>query len=364
MMDSRTKQTILNLNATLEDAIRSMNSSSQRIVHVVAEDGILQGVVTDPDIRRATLAQVPLGSPVTAIMKRDPVVGYNTSTYQELINIFAKWEIYQLPILDQTGRLVGLRTVNEMLNRSMITYPFHVVLMAGGMGTRLLPHTTHLPKPLVPVHGKPIIRIILDDLLEHGLHNIHISLFHLGDLIKQELNRYPAYDKVRFLEEDQPLGTAGALTLLKDQAHFPILVQNADVLTTLDYHSLLRFHAAEKNDFTIVVRREKLVIPFGVVSLDGQRVMAIREKPEHPYFANMGIYLMNKLVVQQIPAGKRYDMTTLIDHCIAMGLKVGSFPLYEYWADIGSPSDLEKAGVDLKAGDQGLMRHANRPGDY
>jgi len=359
-MDPRIQQTILGVEATLEDAIRSMNASNQRIVHIVTEDGVLQGIVTDPDIRRATLAQVPLGSPITGVMKRDPVVGYDISTYRELINIFAKWEIYQLPILDQEGRLVGLRTVNEMLNRSTISYPFHVVLMAGGMGTRLRPHTTHLPKPLVPVHGKPIIRIILDDLLEHGLHNIHVSLFHLGGLIKQELNRFPAYDKVRFIEEDQPLGTAGALTLLKDQVHFPILVQNADVLTTLDYHSLLRFHAAEKNDFTIVVRREKLVIPFGVVSLEGHRVTEIREKPEHPYFANMGIYLMNKSVIRQIPVGERYDMTTLIERCINMGLKVGSFPLYEYWADIGSPMDLERAGMDLEAGDQGLTRHANR----
>lgn len=363
MMDPRIQETLLGVEATLEDAIRSMNASNRRIVHIVDEDGVLQGIVTDPDIRRATLAQVPLGSPITGVMKRDPVVGYVSSTNRELIDLFAMWDIYQLPILDPKGRLVGLRTVNEMLNRNAIAYPIHVVLMAGGMGTRLRPYTTHLPKPLVAVHGKPIIRIILDDLLEYGLHNIHISLFHLGDLIKQELNRFPAYNKVRFIEEDRPLGTAGALSQLKGQIHFPILVQNADVLTTLDYHSLLRFHAAEKNDFTIVVRREKLVIPFGVVSLDGHRVTGIREKPEHPYFANMGIYLMNKSVVRQIPSGERYDMTTLIERCINLGQKVGCFPLYEYWADIGSPSDLERAGMDFEIGDQGLTRHVNRQGE-
>ena len=351
-MDARVKKKqVIGLNATLEDAIRSINTSCERIVHVISEDDALQGILTDPDIRRLALANVPLSSPVTAVMKRDPVVGRDWLTESELLDLFTQWDIYQLPILDRNGRLVGLRSINEMINRRRDAFPHSVILMAGGRGTRLYPHTHSLPKPLVPIHGKPILRIILDGLLEKGFQDIHISLFHLGDMIKREIERFPAYDGIQFIEEDEPLGTAGALGLIKGSVHYPILVQNADVLTRLDYPSLIRFHEKHGNDLTIVVRQEIMTIPYGVVVMEGNAVKGIREKPKHPYFANLGIYVLNESALSQIPSHTRFDMTSLIERCLAQKMKVGSFPIYEYWADIGCPADLEKAREDFSMGD-------------
>jgi NDP-sugar pyrophosphorylase family protein len=167
-------------------------------------------------------------------------------------------------------------------------------------------------------------------------------------MIRNELSRYHRYQSVDFLEESIRLGTAGPLSLLKNTPKQPILVQNADILTTLDYASMLRYHSENKNAITMAVRREKISIPYGVVQIENDRINSIQEKPDHFYFANVGIYIISPEVLQKIPSQEFYDMTTLIEECVKDDIKVGSFPVHEYWTDIGRPDELAKANLESK----------------
>jgi dTDP-glucose pyrophosphorylase len=342
------RKSIVSQEATIQEAISCLNTGNSRIALVTDDESTLKGVITDSDIRRAVLDHISLESPLSNIMKKEPIVVYSWQTDSEILNLMQEHYIYQIPVLDNLNKVIGLKAINDLLSIKQPQINNSVILMAGGLGKRLYPITKDVPKPLVPVNGKPILRIILDNLQDKGFSDIKVSINHKGEMIRNALKRHLRYKKVTFLEENIRLGTAGALSLLEEKPIQPFLVQNADILTTLDYTNMLTFHSENKNAITMAVRREKISIPYGVVEIDNSKVSSIREKPDHFYFANVGIYIISPEVLNKIPSNEYYDMTTLIEDCLKDNIKVGSFPMHEYWADIGQPDELERAHQDSK----------------
>lgn len=329
----------------IRQAIHVLQATKGRIVLVTSPKGRLIGVLADGDVRRAILRGVSLDLPVSQIMVRRPVVGSLDMSDADLICLMQSKNCYEIPILDGARRVVGLRNRTTLLQEEQKT---EVVIMAGGLSTRLRPLTHTTPKPLVHVGDRPILFILLDQLIQHGFCRITLSLHYMADLIKNAVRANPDYRKrVGFIYEKNRLGTAGALSLLKRRPAGPFLVINADILTKVNFNAMLHFHELEGNDMTVAVRNEQTQLPFGSIRLKGTRVVDIEEKPVHSYFANSGVYVLNPSVLRFVPKNSFYDMTDLISDLILAKRRVGSFPIHEYWLDIGRHEELAQAQKDV-----------------
>lgn len=343
MLNTELQKALVSINGSIEEAVISLNSSRKKVVLITNDKLELQGVLSDSDLRYLMLEKIPLSDPISQHMVKDPVVAYTDMDSTQILDLMKETARFQIPILDNLNRVVNLVTINEILSPPKIENP--VVIMAGGLGRRLQAHTNGKPKPLVSIGGKPVLRIIIDKLLHKGLSNIHLSLNYKADMILDELNRFDKYKHIQYVLENKRMGTAGALSLLPQQ-NDPTLVINADIITTIDYNDIIKFHNREQADITVAVRREKISIPYGVMELAGNQVKGIAEKPEHYYFANIGIYILSPQVIAEIPSDEFTDMTTVIERAIDKKLNVKSFAIHEYWIDIGRPSELEKARLD------------------
>jgi NDP-sugar pyrophosphorylase family protein len=257
-----------------------------------------------------------------------------------------EYTLRHIPLVDETGRVVDVALLNELVKESKL--PLTAVVMAGGYGTRLRPITKGLPKPMLPIGDRPLLELTVHQLREAGIRSVNVATHYKRDVIASHFGDGRSFGvEIRYVEEDQPLGTAGALSLLKTSDD-PFLVINGDVLTQVDFHAMLDFHREHKADMTVAVRQHETRLPHGVVEIDGTTITRISEKPVLRHFMNAGIYLLNPEMCRLVPSGQRYDMTDLISRLIAEGYRVVSFPIREYWLDIGQVEDYEKALSDFE----------------
>jgi len=334
-------------DVTIRQAVRMLNDGHQRIVLIVDDEFHLLGVVADSDVRRFILKGLSFDQPVREIMVREPVIAHLDMSDMVVLNLMQSTKCYEIPVLDGKQKIVGLKTLDMLVAESQ---PTTVVIMAGGLGSRLMPLTENLPKPLVMIGDKPILFVLLDQLLAAGFTNIYLTINYKADMIRDAIASVPAYAQlVRFVEETERLGTAGALSLLPETPATPFFVINADLLTKMDFKAMLNFHKMEANHITMAVREEKYQIPLGVVRLLGGRVLGVDEKPVYTYFVNAGVYVVEPTLLQLIPVMRSYDMPELINAAIDNNKQVGSFPVYEYWLDVGGHSDLKRAQSDAKS---------------
>lgn len=343
------KTTLEKLRARPDHSIRTamqiLNDGTQRIALIQNDEGKLLGLVTDSDIRRAILKGLSLDLPVSEIMVTKPVVATEKMKDAEILKIMRQASIHQIPIVDRNWRVIAMRTHYAIIGQKQET---EVIIMAGGLSTRLQPITKHTPKPLVPVGGKPILFILLDQLILAGFQKITLALNYKSHMIKAAVAQVPRYNRiVHFLEEKKRLGTAGSLSLLKHPPKKPFLVMNADILTRVNFTAMLHFHELERNHITMAVRQEKHPVPFGVVRFNKTHVLGMEEKPVHTYFANAGIYVLNSSILDLLPKNSFYDMPDLINDVIRDGKQVGGFPVHEYWLDIGEHPKLQQAQKDV-----------------
>jgi NDP-sugar pyrophosphorylase family protein len=219
--------------------------------------------------------------------------------------------------------------------------------MAGGLGTRLRPLTEDCPKPMLPVAGKPLLQNILEGFIASGFHRFYISVHYLADVIKKHFGDGERWGiTIRYIEEDRPLGTAGALGLLPSVDHLPLIVMNGDLLTRVDFAELLDFHEGQKAEVTVGVREYEMQVPFGVIRSEGQNVVGIVEKPIQRFFVNAGIYVLSPRLVHTVAAGEHLDMPDLIQQVLDRQSPVAMYPIHEYWLDIGRPDDFVRAQLD------------------
>jgi dTDP-glucose pyrophosphorylase len=328
----------------VRDAMACIDRNTKGIALVLDAGQRLLGTVTDGDIRRAILAKIPLDSPVETVLRRkagsafaEPVTAAVGTERGALLRLMHERCVRQIPLVDAERRVVGLVTAEELLPAEAL--PLQAVIMAGGAGTRLRPLTQDLPKPMLPVGGRPMLEHVIEQLRGAGIQRVNITTHYKREVIENHFGNGQGFGvEVSYVKETQPLGTAGALGLM-DQPKEPLLVVNGDILTRVDFRALLQFHREHQADLTVAVRQYDVNVPFGVIETDGERVTKVVEKPVLNFFVNAGIYLLEPYVHQFIPNGQRYDMTELIQHLVAAGRRVVSFPVLEYWLDIGQHAD-------------------------
>ena len=333
--------------ATLRSAMEHVNLCGLGIVLLLDDDDRFIATVTDGDIRRAILRGSGLDSSVTHALQnsdgkmRSSISADATVTRSEQLAIMRKAEIRHLPLLDKEGRLAGLALSDESENTAEL--PVQAVIMAGGFGTRLRPLTDSTPKPMLPIAGRPLMERTIEGLQQAGVHRINVTTHYMPEKITDHFGSGSEFGvELNYVSEDEPLGTAGAIGLL-GEINDPLLVINGDILTTADYRSLIRFHQDRSAMMTVGVRHYDLQVPYGVVESENGRVYGLREKPTYDFFVNAGVYLLDPSVQQYIPGSGRYDMTDLIELLLKKGETVASFPIIEYWIDIGQHDDFDRA---------------------
>ena len=325
------------------EAMRRLNAMTPpQYVLVVDEAGRLCGTITDGDVRRAILRGVDLSSPVSACMSTKPIVVTNENRHQAIRQLKEK-SITFVPVVDAAGVLLDVVT-----GQRIVTDDVSVILMAGGLGTRLRERTVTIPKPLLRVAGRPILQRIVEKLEAAGFRRIYISVNYLADQIIEFFHQHqPAAAEIRFLREEMRMGTAGALSLLPARPTGPILVANADLVTEIDFEALLQFHFEHDYHATVGVAIHVVDMPYGVIECDERGlIQAIREKPRLDYFVNAGLYVLMPEVWDLIPARTFIDMPEVLNRAIEKGLQVGAFPIHEYWVDVGRHHDLAQVQRD------------------
>jgi len=341
------KNVLISAETTVLSAIKKIDVEALRVLLVVDDMQRLLGVITDGDIRRYLLKQTSLDSTVELVMNKNPTTASLAESQDQLLMKMHSLGILHLPIVDETRRVIGLETLDSLFTKK--TRDNWVVLMAGGLGTRLRPLTDTCPKPLLKIGSKPVLEIVLENFIAHGFHNFYIAINYKGHLIQDYFEDGTRFGvKINYLREQDRLGTAGALSLLPEKPQLPVFVMNADLMTKINFQQLLNFHHEHQAAATLCVREYKHVIPFGVVhiSKDNYQLLDIKEKPEHNLFVNAGIYVLNPEVLQYVSKNVYLDMPDLLTQLIRCKQTVATFPIHEYWLDIGRLEDLQQAHHD------------------
>ncbi|MBI4596930.1 MAG: nucleotidyltransferase family protein [Candidatus Omnitrophica bacterium] len=335
------------------EAIAQMDRNRRGIVLVVDEHEQLVGTITDGDVRRAILSRIDLREPVTALLEtksRTPYarpitapIGQDPATYLELLT---QHRILHLPLLDARQRVAGLATMEQFLQHQPLA--LHAIVMAGGQGSRLTPLTEDLPKPMLPVGDRPLMEIVIQQLRAAGITRVKVSTHHKPEKIEEHFGDGQAFGvRLSYVAEDRPLGTAGALGLVEVPDETTLVI-NGDILTQVDFRAMLAYHREHQADLTVAVRHYDVEVPYGVVECEGAMVRRLTEKPVSRLFVNAGIYLLEPSVYRFIPNGERFDMTDLIQRLLDHQRPVASFPIREYWLDIGQHADYQLAQEHAK----------------
>ena len=334
--------------STLEEAIAQMDRCRLGIVLIVDGQRRLAGTLTDGDVRRAMLARVALDTQVECVLERKasskyarPIVASASASRATCLQLLKEHSILHLPVVDSDERVVGLVTLDEFVEDRSLA--LDAVIMAGGRGSRLMPLTEHVPKPMLPLDERPLIEVIVQQLHDAGITRVNISTHHKAEAISSHLGDGQRFGvHLNYVAEDRPLGTAGALGLM-DAPQETLLVINGDILTEVDFRAMVAYHREHGADLTVAVRQYDIPVPFGVVDCEGVAVKRLTEKPQMNVFVNAGIYLLEPAGHCYIPPGERFDMTDLIQRLLDANRPVAAFPIREYWIDIGQREDYQRA---------------------
>jgi dTDP-glucose pyrophosphorylase/CBS domain-containing protein len=335
-------------SASIAEAIAQLDKAGTGALVLCTADRKLVGLLTDGDIRRAILRGVPVETPCEIIASLEPLTTDSSMAATEALELMVKNDINHLPVVDAAGCVIRF-LVRKYLAQYAGT-DLSAVIMAGGYGKRLLPLTEQLPKPMLPVGDRPLLELTIQQLRRSGIRDISLTTHYLPESIVQYFGDGSAFGvRLNYLNEDYPLGTAGGIKLMKPTDN-PFLVINGDIITGVPFQEMLNFHRKHHALLTVGVRKYDVEVPFGVVELEEVRVNHIREKPSLKLFINAGTYLLEPEVCDFIPSGRRFDMTELIQRLIEAGRVVVSFPIMEYWLDIGRHEDYAKAQEDVRNG--------------
>ena len=339
---SNWRDALVSSSTSLRQTIEAITEGNLQIALVVDSENKLLGTVTDGDIRKAILAGKDLNITAGEAMRSQPITSASKTPRAAILKLMRENRIHQMPLVDEQGRVVDVLTVDDMIGAAH--KPNAVVIMAGGLGTRLHPLTEETPKPMLKVGGKPILETIIQSFIDQGFTNFFVSVNYKANIISEYFgdgSRLGA--KINYLHEKSRLGTAGGLSLLPPDVHAPIIVMNGDLLTRISVDALLDFHERESAVATMVVREDHYQVPYGVVEVDGTQIVGVEEKPIQRHLVNAGIYVISQDGLKNIPGDTFYDMPTHFAKLSANGHRTAAFPLHEYWVDIGRLDELERA---------------------
>lgn len=333
---------LLTNSATLQEAISNLDKVAIKIVLVVDGTGRLEGTISDGDIRRGLLRGLDMSSPITTVIHRNPFVVPPNMARETIMQLMLANKIQQIPVVDENRQVTGLHLWEQITTQQ--PKPNAMVIMAGGKGTRLRPHTEHCPKPMLPVGGKPMLEHIIERAMTNGFSHFILAIHYLGHMVEDYFGDGAKMNaRIEYIRENSPLGTAGALGLLAHPPEAPFIVTNGDVLTDINYGELLDFHIRHQAAATMAVRTHEWQHPFGVVQIQGLDIVGFEEKPIARSHINAGIYVLSPESLNVLNTNESCDMPTLFERLQASKQRTVAYPMHEPWLDVGRPSDYETA---------------------
>ncbi|MCM1005968.1 MAG: nucleotidyltransferase family protein [Prevotella sp.] len=346
-MNTRFEPILINEKSSVKEALKRINSlrGLPLTLFVTDDEGTLVGTLTDGDIRRGLLAEALLSDSVAKVMYKQ--FRFLRRGDEDAARHFRKareLNLSVLPVIDDCGKIldvIDLRHTSAML-------PLDAVLMAGGRGERLRPLTENVPKPLLPVGGKPIIDYNVEALRRCGISNIFVTVNYLHSQIEDHFANSEDFNTVKCVLEPAPLGTFGSIGLVNGLKHRNVLVMNSDLLTSINFEEMYEHHLNTEAALTMAVTSYTVSVPYAIVRTHADRVESFQEKPTYNFFANAGIYIVNRDLLASVTGKERVDATDFIDSLLAAGQKVAYFPINGTWIDIGSPDDYAMACSKMK----------------
>ncbi|MRS12082.1 MAG: CBS domain-containing protein [Actinobacteria bacterium] len=347
-MNPELSQIIVSPDLMIVDALRVLDETGGKILFIV-DGGVLAGVLTDGDIRRHILAGRTLTDAISIAMNRSPLVIAAGCTEERVREQLLTHRVHCMPVVDGSGAVVDAVWWGEVFAdpagqpRTPANVP--VAIMAGGMGTRLDPFTRILPKPLIPVGDNPVLRLIMDRMYDQGCARFLVSLNFKASLIRAYFSDEVLPYGIEFFDEDQPLGTAGSLSLMSDSLGETFILTNCDNIMDIEFADLVKQHRESGNLITVVASMKHVVLPYGIIDVGpGGALEALHEKPRYDLLASTGMYVMEPDVLDLIVSGERTDATDLIARAMEAGSRVGVYPIPErLWLDVGQLEELQFA---------------------
>ena len=337
----------LTKDSTVKEALKIIDNGAIKIALVMSEGGKLIGTLTDGDIRRGILNGRSLEDNIESLYCDNPITVKAHQSKTEIIKICNEHKISQVPVIDQNEYVVTIEVLDDLLIPPK--YKNKVILMVGGLGTRLMPLTESTPKPMLLVGNKPILQTIVETFASYGFSNITMCVNYKSHVIQDFFGDGSGFGvNIDYLTEEKRLGTAGALSLLSDAPETPFFVMNGDLLTNVNFEHLLEFHQSCNATATMCVREYDFQVPYGVVNINDGNITSIEEKPVQKFFVSAGIYMLEPSSLSHIPKNEFFDMPTLFTKLIELEEVTTSFPLREYWLDIGRIEEYEKANNEFR----------------
>ena len=336
----------INQNASIKEALEVIDKGAIKVAVVLSDDGLLLGMLNDGDIRRALLKGMSLGDSIAGIINKHPVVANINDTKERILELANEKKLHQIPIISN-GKLIGIQDIREFLAPK--NKPNKVILMVGGLGTRLRPLTNDVPKPMLDVGNKPILHTIVENFAKYGYTDIIMCVNYKSEIIKEYFGNGDKFGvKIEYVLENQRMGTAGALSLLKERPKDDFFVMNGDLLTNVNFEYLHEYHKDSNALASICIRKYEMQVPYGVVNVRANKVTSIEEKPTQSFFVSAGIYMFSPIVLDFIPKGVFYDMPTLFSELLKQGFAVYPFFIREYWLDIGKMDEYRRANDEYE----------------
>lgn len=336
----------INQNASIKEALEVIDKGAIKVAVVLSDDGLLLGMLSDGDIRRALLKGMSLGDSIAGIINKHPVVANINDTKERILELANEKKLHQIPIISN-GKLIGIQDIREFLAPK--NKPNKVILMVGGLGTRLRPLTNDVPKPMLDVGNKPILHTIVENFAKYGYTDIIMCVNYKSEIIKEYFGNGDKFGvKIEYVLENQRMGTAGALSLLQKRPKDDFFVMNGDLLTNVNFEYLHEYHKDSNALASICIRKYEMQVPYGVVNVRANKVTSIEEKPTQSFFVSAGIYMFSPIVLDFIPKGIFYDMPTLFSELLKHDFPIHPFPIREYWLDIGRMDEYRRANDEYE----------------
>lgn len=330
-------------DTTIKDAIAIVENGGIGMAFSVDEDGVLEGILTDGDIRKAIISGYRLEDNVALIINKNPLVSSLEDTREDILNMAIEKKLYQIPIVNSEGKIVGIEELGELL--TVPSFSNKIVLMVGGLGSRLRPLTNDIPKPMLKVGDKPILERIIMDFVKHGFRNFILSVNYKAEIIVDYFGDGSNFGvSIEYVYENKRMGTAGSLSFMKEKLREPFFVMNGDILTEANFRAIMEFHEAHGATATMGLREYDIQLPYGVITMDKfNNITNLEEKPIMTFFVNGGIYIIDPKALEHIVDDEFLDMPTLFETLISIKEKVISYTIHEYWLDIGNRGDFDRA---------------------
>ena len=339
---------IFNENTTIIDAMRLIDQNAKGILILVNNENKILGSITDGDIRRLILEGKSVTLPIIDLYNKECIYVNEDTNVNVIKRYFIENKIKFIPVVDRNQKIVDYYEIDDFINYNTMEKDNPVLIMAGGLGTRLKPLTDEIPKPMLKVGNKPILQTIIEQFKEFGFTNILISVNYRADIIENYFRDGKDFGvSIKYIKETKRLGTAGAIKLAEKYLNRAFFVINGDILTNVNFYNLLQHHQSSKALMTIGSRIYETQVPYGVLNVDESCVTSLHEKPVYSYVVSGGIYVLNPEIIKHIPNNEYFDITELINKLVDKNEKVSSFPISDYWMDIGKIEDYYKANDDV-----------------